>query len=138
MLKNLLTWSLNFFATKIGAAVAVPLTAAIAALAVWVSTHVPFLYPYIDEQPEQLAFAGVIMSALMALVNYVTTARGFKYAEPVQKLLKALADRLGLQPVVVDNVIAYRTAQSATEIHDTLTLPGGALNPNAQVRRPLP
>ena len=138
MIKQLATWALNFLATKAGAIAAVLLTAGISALAVWISKNIPFLYPYIDEPAEQLALAGVVMSAIMSFVNYITTARGFKYAEPVQRLLKALSDKLGLAPVLVDNVIAYQTAQAAADIQSKLTLPGGVLNPNADVKAATP
>ena len=133
--KKLTTNLLNFAATKAGSWLAVPLLGAIAGLATLIAKNIPWLYPVIDEPSEQLALAGVIMSGFMAGVNILTNTRAAKYAEPVQKLLAALADKLGLTPVLVDKVIAYKTAEAAKEIKSVLTLPGGEFNPNAEVRK---
>ena len=125
---------LNFLATKLGAKLAPVLMSVIALLFTWLASHVPWLTPILTPD-NQVALAGFLLAFGMTVINYLTTARAFKYAEPVQKLLATLAARLGLKPVTVDGVIANVSAASASEIHEeVMSIPNGQFNKLVQVQ----
>jgi hypothetical protein len=126
---------LNFLATRLGAALAPVLMGVIAAGFAWVAGRVPVLAPYLTAD-NQVALAGFVLALLMTMVNYLTTARAWKYAAPVQRLLNVLAGRLGLKPVIEDGVIANVTAATAGEIkEEVLSIPGGQFNKLVAVKR---
>lgn len=128
------TWILNFLMTRIGAAVAPVILGAIASLVAWLAADVPWLAPHVTTE-NCLAAVGIGLAVAMSFVNYLTTARGFKYAGPVQRLIAVLAEKLDLPPVRLDSVLASKSASTAVQIETILTRPGGAFNPDAPVRR---
>lgn len=131
----MMTCILNFLATRLGAALAPVLMGIIAAGFAWLAGHVPWLAPYLTTDA-QVALAGFLLALGMTIVNYLTTARAWKYAGPVQRLLNVLAGRLGMKPVVVDGVIANVTAATAGEIkEEVLSIPGAQFNKLVGVRR---
>lgn len=100
----------------------------LAGLFAWVAGRVPWLGPYLTPE-NQVALAGFLIALGMTIVNYLTTARAWRYGLPVQRLLKVLAGRLGLKPVVVDGVIANVSAESAEEIkEEVMSIPNGQFN----------
>lgn len=127
-------WILNFLATRAGAALAPLVLTFLTSVVAWVASRVPWLAPHVTME-SSLALVGLVLAVLMSLVNYLTTARAFKYAGPVQKFLDTIGQKLGLQPLKLDSVIAGHTASTAIQIETILTRPGGAFNPHADVRR---
>ncbi len=131
------TWILNFLATRIGAMVAPLILTAMAGVVATVAAKVPWLAPLVT--PENfLIFVTSLLAAGMSLVNYLTTARAFKYAEPVQRFINVIADKLGVRLIAEDGVVAGVTAAKADEIAAKLTVPGGPFNPNAEVKKAKP
>jgi hypothetical protein len=127
---------LNWLAKRQGAVLAPVLMAAIASACTWAATKVPILAPVLSSPDTQLALTGFILAAGMSLVNYLTTARAFKYAEPVQAFLNTAAAKLGLGFIVEDGVIAAVSADKAAQLNEKLTMPGGPFNPAADVKPP--
>lgn len=131
----MMTCILNFLATRLGAALAPVLMGVIAAGFAWLAGKVPWMAPWLTAD-NQVALAGFLLALGMTVVNYLTTARAWKYAGPVQRLLNVLAGRLGLKPVIVDGVIANVTAATAGEIkEEVLSIPGGQFNKLVGVKR---
>lgn len=131
----MMTCILNFLATRLGAALAPVLMGVIAAGFAWLAGKVPWLAPWLTAD-NQVALAGFLLALGMTMVNYLTTARAWRYAGPVQRLLNVLAGRLGMKPVVVDGVIANVTAATAGEIkEEVLSIPGGQFNKLVGVKK---
>lgn len=126
---------LNWLATKAGAKMAPVLLAGIAATLSFVAHKAPFLAPYAT--PENcLIIAGFLLYAGMSGVNYLTTARGFKYGPEIQQVLNTMGTKLGVAPIYKDGVIGPVTAAKATEINQAIKeLPNGAFQPDAPVKR---
>lgn len=133
-MKNMI---LNFLATRLGARLAPLIMTALAGIVAAVAAKVPWLAPYATLE-NCLMLVSFLIAIGMSWVNYATTSRAFKYAEPVQKFLAVLADKLGVQPPKLDAVIAGETAGVATVLHDKVVDPNGPFTPNAEARKAVP
>lgn len=131
------TWLLNFLMTKAGARLAPVILTALASFVATVAAQVPWLAPHAT-MPNCLLVIFFILGVGMSFLNYLTTARGFKYAGPIQRFLTVLAENLGLPPLKQDSVLAGKSAETAIQLETILTAPGAPFNPLAEVRRAQP
>jgi sorbitol-specific phosphotransferase system component IIBC len=128
---------LNYLGTKAAAKLAPLVLVVVGLFVTYIGHKFPALAPYVTTE-FVLAVVGLLLGLGMTIVNYITTARAFKYAEPVQRFLNVLAGKLGLQFINEDGVIAGVTKAKADEIEKTMSRPKGPFNPDARVLPPQP
>lgn len=108
-------WILNLLAGRLAAILAPPLLLAIGGLVAWVGSNVPWLAPYVTTE-SCLLCAATILGIGMSFINYLTTARAFKYAAPLQRFLRIMAKGLGVELPKVDGVAASGTVAVTAQL----------------------
>ena len=127
---------MNFLCTRAGAILAPIVSAAALGGVAWLGSHVPVLKPFLTSD-NVAAILGLIFSLIMVMINYLTTARGFKYGLQVQSALNIIGRKFGLW-VAPDGVIAHITADTADVIarsvaHENRNQSVAAATPSAAI-----
>lgn len=108
---------LNWLSKPAGAVLAPLFLALVAGISAWIADKFPAMSTYFP--PDLIAL--VLLSVALAVLNYVTTARSFKYSLPVQQVIGIIGKQFGLE-IKQDGVIGPASADTSEKLANVLTV----------------